>query len=246
MTLKSLDEETPLEIDGDAQQIIFKLVVETPLQSNNPLPQQPAIAPKVSYQPVSIKEAAPEDVAQARIRQSLDFSKNLAPRKENEEQKLTFEDSNYAGELRERIKSSAIKSSVKEKNELAGQGEGNLRFSSAQELPAEKELANQQQSVTLPTHSIMENQPEKNAQIWNSPDFKQHLTQEKKAEESLPEKESTAPAVQSQAVKMPKVYSPYIIGPTQHYFDGQDEEPASSPQLGQNDPKVKGNMVDLS
>ncbi len=246
LTLKSLDEETPLEIDGDAQQIIFKLVVETPLQSNNPLPQQPAIAPKVSYQPISIKENAPEDIAQARIRQSLDFSKNLAPRKENDLQKLTFEDADYAEQLRAKIKPSSVQGLEKARNELASQNEGNLRFSSAQELPAEKELANQQQSVTLPTHSIIENQPEKNAQIWNSPDFKQHLTQEKKAEESLPEKKAIAPAVQNQAVKMPKVYSPYIISPAHHYLAGQDEAPMSSPQLGQNDPKVKGNMVDLS
>jgi len=248
LLLKSLDEETLLEIDGDAQQIIFKFTVETPVQNNNFPAQQPItpVSPKTAYQSAPIKESAPEDVAQARIRQSLDFSKNVAPQKENEAQKFTFEDSNYAEQLRTRIKSGSVQSPIKEKNELPGQSEGNLRFSSAQELPAEKELTSQQRSVTLPTHSIRENQPEKDAQTWNSPDFRQHLVQEKKAEESLPEKEPIAPAVQNQVVKMPKVYSPYIISPAHHYLAGQAEAPAPSPQPGQNDPKVKGNMVDLS
>jgi hypothetical protein len=248
LVLKSLDEESLLEIDGDAQQIIFKLTVETPVQNNNFPAQQPTapVMPRATHQSAPNIESAPEDVAQARIRQSLDFSKNVAPRKENEGPKLTFEDANYAEQLRTRIKTGSVQSPIKEKNELPGQSEGNLRFSSAQELPAEKELTSQQRSVTLPTHSIRENQPEKDAQTWNSPDFRQHLVQEKKAEESLPEKEPIAPAVQNQVVKMPKVYSPYIISPAHHYLAGQAEAPAPSPQPGQNDPKIKGNMVDLS
>lgn len=253
LMLKSLDEEMLLSIDGDAQKIIFEIASQSPAAPSSENVQQspqPAVSvqPRATFQAAPSRENSPEDIAQARIRQSLNFAK-VEPaqfaKNENKAKIFDFEDSNYANTLREKI-------SEQEKPVM-----GAFSFSSAQELPVEKQAAapiqKPVQNFDMPVQQTKV-APVRTAPTWNSPDFKKQISQEKPQEKNQ-EMPREMPKETLQVEKMPadvfaknqpsqpqRVYSPYLIGPSKNYISGQGGAVAP----GQAEPKVKGNMVDLS
>lgn len=233
--LKSLDEGTPLEIDGDAQKVIFSIVPE--IQNIE----------KVS-RPTAVENVSGEDVAQMRIKQSLNFVKNLPIQKENVPKALEFEDSNYASALRERISASSQpnfgESKIERKMEEEKPKAGSLRFSSAQELLVEKRAFSPQNKGFVAEVPEVKMAVERTPQSLNSPDFKRHISQPATVQPSRIETpQNVVRPGQNQVPKNPqRVYSPYVIGPTNQYEKKSDDMDI----FKKNSPKIQGNTVDLS
>ncbi len=292
LLLKSLDEETPLDVDGEEQKIVFTASAETPVKGSQSLAEMPArqtnqFAPVARREELSSRQAISfgqpsvqgartaeeisqvekvqtppqvrsdfsndfnnkskqsEDVAQARIRQSLNFS-NLQSQqgvKKAEAAKVfDFEDSDYASRLREKISANSThesdfgtfsinKSNERTEVEPQRQSFGSLSFSSAQELPVEKTATDVSQKLE-PSISTPTMESSGGAKTWNSPDFKRQISP------AVQLKENQTDSIQGnvyeeQAPKTAqRTYSPYVIVPSSYKEKG--------------DPKIQGNTVDLS
>ncbi|NTV40662.1 MAG: hypothetical protein HGA61_00065 [Candidatus Moranbacteria bacterium] len=231
--LKSLDEGTLLEINSDFQSVIFNSTEKFSKIKNV------EITPLLNLE----KSAEPaEDLMQARIRQSLDFSKTYANEPEGKKEKpnsFNFEEDGYPKDLIGR-KAPEPKSDLRNfpESEINFQNKtkaGSFSFSSAQELPVEKDNVGSNKTFPSPVSS-REIIPEKKVQTWNSPDFKSQIEKEKPSEEK-----KVANNQSVQAFRKQRSYSPYIIEPL--WEDDQKNKPKHSFDV---DPKIKGNTVDLS
>jgi len=232
LMLKSLDEEIPLDIDGEKQLIIFNVIQEAVSSIERP-----------PFQAESVKSVSQEEVAEARIKQSLDFAKKSSIPKENISKSLEFEDSNYADVLREKIGNGSKATLENPQAGGFGQSEVNLRFSSAQELPVEKTFSiGQNHNFAVPKQQ-KEVVVEKTVQASSSSNFKGQPSQ---TENVQPAKNSAPQDIvrpeQNKPPRPQRVYSPYVIGPTNQYEKNSDDMGI----FKKNSPKIQGNTVDLS
>ncbi len=324
LVLKSLDEETLLDIDSAEERIVFNVVAEAPvresrlvdnlpvqeirsveqqvnrqnnqfapapMQENRPVMEAPMsqgsqfMSPPVrqnsQFMQPPVRESKPsaetsqiekvqapakvmggsnydfansanqqEDVAQARIRQSLNFSnlKSQQVTKDEAAAKLfNFEDSDYASKQREKI--SANSSAVakfgtlaidsKDSTEIEKPIFGSFSFSSAQKLPVEKKVTNLDHGFSYPADQAKV-EAETTVKTWNSPDFKKQISQDSPAQVKASESVQNNAAEEKQPTRARQGYSPYVIVPS-HY-----KEKGAPDVYQKNDPKIQGNMVDLS
>ena len=175
LVLKSLDEETLLDIDVDRQAIVFEVPKPLPFSENSS-------SVGVSNSSNFSANANPEEIAQARIRQSLNFSnsQNATAGKNQDAPVFVFEDSDYANVLRAKNSTGAESTfgnfASEKKPEVEKPAFGSLSFSSAQELPVEKKfVAPAQNSIakfSMPAQQA-KIEPPKAPQTWNSPDLRQ-------------------------------------------------------------------------
>ncbi|MEI8343459.1 MAG: hypothetical protein WCF93_00745 [Candidatus Moraniibacteriota bacterium] len=300
LMLKSLDEETLLDIDSDEQKIVFTVAPEAPVKGSQSVAEMPArqtnqFAPVARREELSSRQAISfgqpsvqgartseeisqvekvqtppqvrsdfsndfnnkskqsEDVAQARIRQSLNFS-NLQSQqgvKKAEAAKVfDFEDSDYASRLREKISANSThesdfgtfsinKSNERTEVEPQKQSFGSLSFSSAQELPVEKTATDVSQKLEPSTpNPTMKSSG--GAKTWNSPDFKRQISPAVQLKENQTDSIQRSVSEEQGSMAAQKSYSPYVIVPS-HY-----QEKSSPSADEKKDPKIQGNMVDLS
>ncbi len=179
--LKSLDEKTLLDIDEEAQAVVFNAKKEEPKKEEN-LMEAKSI-PEESEKVAVVQEASQKEVMQSRIRQSLNFAKPQAvqtPRKEDALPVFEFEDSDYASTLREKIKADSENQfedfSTNNLNSNEDQLAGSMRFSFPQKLPVESEQDDAVQFGS-PSFNQTEVAPRQVARALNSPDFKSQLSQ---------------------------------------------------------------------
>ncbi len=262
MLLKSLDEGMPLEIDGDGQKIIFSAPVETPSRESKSVPTFQNSSIERIEKPINrngnydSNVNSQEEVANSRIRQSLDFSNfqnSQIIKKENPARKVfDFEDSDYASRMREKISANPEpKKDLDNYFGVSGAAEvqkpavGSLRFSSAQELPAEKRQDNYGQNFAKPQIQV---EPTGNVRNWNSPDFKSQISQGNSMQTG--QAQSTQGSVQQNLQRERptsepgQAYPSHFIRPVRSYtLNGNVDNSAAA---SQNDPKIKGNVVDLS
>ena len=175
LVLKSLDEETMLDIDVDRQAIVFEVPKPLPVSENRS-------SVGASNSSNFSANANPEEIAQARIRQSLNFSnsQNATAGKNQDAPVFAFEDSDYANVLRAKNSTGAESTfgnfASEKKPEVEKPAFGSLSFSSAQELPVEKKfVAPAQNSIakfSMPAQQA-KIEPPKAPQTWNSPDLRQ-------------------------------------------------------------------------
>ncbi len=252
LVLKSLDEETMLDIDVDRQVIIFEVA-------------KPLLAKVENFPntPTSSSNNNSTEIAQARIRQSLDFSnsQNVQAGRNQDAPVFAFEDSDYANVLRAKNKGGSEETfgnfASEKKQETEKPAFGDLSFSSAQELPVEKKFATPVQNsiskFSMPTKQVKTELP-RNPQTWNSPNFKQTTSfatsaqptqlqtiknhpfqaQPAQAQSSSVEVQQSVP-IERRSPVQPKNHSPYVITPLHKVGNAF-----------QNEPKVQGNTVDLS
>jgi hypothetical protein len=237
LMLKSLDEEIPLDIDGEKQMIVFEIFQETTRKVERP-----------SFQAEKVEADSQEDVAQARIRQSLDFSKKSMPLKGSIPEAAAFEDSNYVDILREKVNGAPKQTPENPARNGIDQSGRGLRFSSAQELPVEKTLSIGQNHNFANFSQQKKVEPEKASQVPNSPDLRGNISSVANNNRAINQGEAvpkpTLSVEQPQPSKVaPKTYSPYIIGPTRQYEKNSDDD---MDIFKKNTPKIRGNTEDLS
>ncbi len=292
LVLKSLDEEMPLDIDGQAQKIVFEVPVEKPVErrepvretlvnENGPIVGMPIAASRSVAQPFrenlpvmetpraekienpinenfASRKNPSEDVAQARIRQSLNFSNFQNPqtaKKENPASVFNFEDSDYA-KLQKKNDVSPKPAPRSDFETYFGANRidetqkpvfGSFSFSSAQKLPVEKNQETPQQGFASPQPQVRV-EPTGNVKTWNSPDFKNQILQgnstPKRQGQPMQNNVQENGQTEKPTSKTEQVYSPYFIRPM-HSYNGNGNI-NTPPVASQDDPKIKGNMVDLS
>lgn len=249
LLLKSLDEEALLDVDGEAQKIIFNIAGQEAVVANKDVVTSstaPAMIDRMARPTVVSNDLSPADSAQARIRKSLDFSNLQAAqvaKKENTSKIFEFEDEAYADSLREKNGSGAkpdLGGSVT-KNEFENDKPkfGSLSFSSAQKLPVEKKSESFGRDMTFQDQKRTTGQ-EKSANDWNPQDFKSQISQ---ANPTFSKRQGSLRGnigEERRPMETRREYSPYVITPSG--YQAKDD----SGGMIKNNPRIQGNTVDLS
>ncbi|MEI7620927.1 MAG: hypothetical protein WCJ51_00165 [Candidatus Moraniibacteriota bacterium] len=257
MLLKSLDEETLLQIDGNAQKVFFDLTTESSRREMSAKvelveKEKPTFSQQVVDSPAV-------DVAGARIRQALNFTKNVPT---SSEQPFAYEEGNYADTFQQTTQEKSKKTPDNLMKNNLGENQqtqfGSLHFSSAQELPVEKnkvaskpepallmeKKAPNFQQVATPANNFNkpENQTKQEAKLvvenvksWNSPNFKNHLPSTEPID--IMQRDFSRPL---QTSNISPAFSPYTFDDSDKIINNDKQ---SSPDS--KEPKIQGNVVDL-
>lgn len=272
--LKSLDEETLLSIDGQAQKIVFNLsAVEIPKRENassagdvlRESVERKEIPHAENFSNVEVsrnentekvkktENDSQDDVMISRIKQSLNFAERLPLKNEKNQDNsgvFAFEDSDYANALREKININS-----KPRMENPGSEKENMKkqetpesftFSFPQKLPVEKSATKFNRISSAPIRQE-EDQFGKSARVWNSPDFKRQIKQEQSVEARKIESAVVEP---EQDIKNGQNQASRVNRAYSPYIitpsDEYEKDSAVADNLVKNEPKIQGNTVDLS